>query len=64
MTGEVIRGFQKEYMQQRLALQPNLLEHPLYAHAYMCGLVLIIPPASIGKTIQVGAKITRPISSK
>lgn len=58
VTGAVIRGFQKEYMQHRLALQPELLKHPLYAHAYMCGLVLIIPPVSIGKTIQVGAKIT------
>lgn len=53
-TGEVIRGFQKEYMQQRLALQPQLLEHPLYPHAYMCGLVLVIPPSSVGKRLQMG----------
>lgn len=56
-TGEVIKGFQKKYMQQRLALQPQLLEHPLYPHAYMCGLVLVIPPSSIGKTMQVGDEI-------
>ncbi|MGH1335800.1 MAG: MOSC domain-containing protein [Aureispira sp.] len=61
-TGEVIRGFQKAYLQHRLALQPELLKHPLYPHAYMCGLVLIIPPSSIGKTIPIGAKITRIVS--
>lgn len=57
-NGAAIRGFQKEYMQRRLALQPQLLEHPLYAHAYMCGLVLVIPEISVGKTIQVGMPIT------
>ncbi|MFK7798011.1 MAG: MOSC domain-containing protein [Aureispira sp.] len=57
-NGAAIRGFQKAYMQRRLALQPQLLEHPLYAHAYMCGLVLIIPEISVGKTIQVGMPIT------
>lgn len=56
-TGTLMKGFQKEFMQQRLELQPHLLEHPLYPHPYMCGLVLLIPKASIGKTIEVGAEI-------
>jgi uncharacterized protein YcbX len=57
-NGEAIRGFQKEYVQRRLALQPQLLEHPLYAHAYMCGIVLIIPEASVGQIMEVGMPIT------
>ncbi len=56
-TGAVIRGFQKEFMQRRLAAQPQLLEHALYEHAYMCGLVLQLLAASVGKTIRVGAVI-------
>lgn len=62
-NGETIRGFQKEYVRCRLALQPQLLEHALYPHAYMCGLVLIIPEVSVGKTIRVGMPISPKVIS-
>jgi uncharacterized protein YcbX len=56
-TGAITRGFQKAYVQQRLALQPQLLEHPLYDHAYNCGLVLQLSTAAIGKKLQVGDQL-------
>lgn len=57
-TGAVIKGFQKDFVQQRLALQPNLKDSAFYPHAYMCGLVLIIPKASTGKSISVGQELS------
>ncbi|ANQ48014.1 MOSC domain-containing protein [Flammeovirga sp. MY04] len=57
-TSEVMRGFQKIFVQERTKLQPQLLDHPLYAHAYMCGIVLNIPEESIGKILKTGDQIT------
>ncbi|NLR92161.1 MOSC N-terminal beta barrel domain-containing protein [Flammeovirga agarivorans] len=57
-TGEVVKGFQKKFLQNRLATQPDLLSNQIYAHAYMCGIVLNIPSASAGKVISSQFELT------
>ncbi|OHX65078.1 MOSC domain-containing protein [Flammeovirga pacifica] len=58
-TSEVNKGFQKTFVKERLALQKDLLDHPLYAHAYMCGIVLNVPQISMGKVLKKNDAIIR-----
>ncbi|NME69815.1 MOSC domain-containing protein [Flammeovirga aprica] len=57
-TGEANKGFQKAFLNKRKELQPQLLENKIYAHAYMCGIVLNIPETSIGKVVKSEMPIT------
>ncbi|AZQ61692.1 MOSC domain-containing protein [Flammeovirga pectinis] len=52
-TGEVIKGFQKEFLQKRLQLDPSIKTNILYKHAYMCGIVLTIDQASYGQVLTL-----------
>ncbi|MBD0402084.1 MOSC domain-containing protein [Flammeovirga sp. EKP202] len=58
ITGEAMKGFQKAFLNKRKELQPSILDNELYAHAYMCGIVLNIPEQSVGKLVKSGMSIT------
>lgn len=57
-TGETITGFQKQFVQQRLASLPQWSTLQNYNHSYYLCVDCQVPDSEIGKYINVGDSIT------